>query len=149
MMKGPAESLRGWVVCARGSSRQQLDLRDDSSPAMPHSTICYTTMSVRILCGKSRVFANAGLNTRHSYLLIHQCIIVYFSLNGDYCSVCRFSNMEKSRGQLTYMGALPIRRVPTISKLAKREPTYWQPPLCLHIGRVYFPPYCNFSCFLL
>ena len=31
---------------ARGSSRQQLDLRDDSSPAMPHFAICYTTLCV-------------------------------------------------------------------------------------------------------
>ena len=35
-----------WVVWARGSSRQQLDLRDDSSPAMPHFAICYTTLCV-------------------------------------------------------------------------------------------------------
>jgi hypothetical protein len=34
-----------------------------------------------------------------------------------------FSNMEKSRGQLTYMGALPIRRVPTISKLENTSNT--------------------------
>ena len=49
LMAGPAlESFGGMgsVGCPGAGERHQLDLRDDSSPAMPHSTftLCYSVV---------------------------------------------------------------------------------------------------------
>ena len=93
-MKGPAaaESLRGWVVWARGSRRQRLDLRDDSSAAMPHSTVCTDCVQ----WGKVE-YLQSWFKHNTTLILPPSSVHCVFLLqcNGNCSCVCGFANTKR------------------------------------------------------
>ena len=136
-MKGPAaaaESLRGWVVWARGSRRQRLDLRDDSSPAMPHSNVCTDCVQ----WGKVEYLQTH--NTHPSSFISALCVSPSMQWQLFMCLwVCQY---EKSREQLTYMGVLPIRSSHNFQTGEKRAGTLASTTLSS-----YSPIFCIFCDF--
>ena len=116
---------------ARGSRRQRLDLRDDSSAAMPHSTVCTDCVQ----WGKVE-YLQSWFKHNTTLILPPSSVHCVFLLqcNGNCSSVCGFANTKRVESNSRIWEFFPSG-VPTISKLAKREPAHWQAPLCLHIRR--------------